>query len=271
MPMKIFEIIDEEINLSIGFLLYYDKEKSYVIELNELDEWTAPLIFSSKVRQGNYSIGRELSKLWINERVIPSGRQNIDSILANAKMQYYDEMTLLEKASGRSSQDSMYIKRLDYEPDLFIERKEHYLKECTLCDNFALLCFFNDGKVTKVNLDELVTENPELSKVLKNEKLFRSGHIAAGGFCVTFNDSIDIEAATLYLKGNIIPLTYKDFVSFVDNIVDTSECCEIMNCSRQNLTNYLANGWLEPIKKNVKGNLYTKGNLYRLENISFSK
>lgn len=263
--MKIYEIIDEEISLSIGFLLYYEREKSYVIELNEVDEWTAPLIFSNKVKSGNFSIGRELTKIWINERVIPSGRQNINSILANAKMQYYDEMILLEKSSARCSQDSMYIKQIDYVPDLILKRNEHYLRECTLSDDFNLLCFFNDGKVNKINLRELVNDTREVNKVLSNEKVFFSGHIAAGGFCLTFNDSIDIEAVSLYSKGVAIPVTYNDFVSFVNNIVDTSECCDIMNCSRQNLTNYISNGLLKPIKTNVKGNLYTKGSIYNLE------
>ena len=48
--MKIFEIIDAELELSMGVLLYYEKEKTCIIELQEyLDEWTAPLLFTSYV------------------------------------------------------------------------------------------------------------------------------------------------------------------------------------------------------------------------------
>ena len=50
--MKIFEIIDEENNMSIGVLQYYEKEKNCIIELQEnLDEWTAPLLFTSYVNK----------------------------------------------------------------------------------------------------------------------------------------------------------------------------------------------------------------------------
>ena len=31
--MKTFEIYDQEIELSVGVLLYYEKEKSFIIEL----------------------------------------------------------------------------------------------------------------------------------------------------------------------------------------------------------------------------------------------
>lgn len=50
--MKIFAIIDEETTLLTGILLYYEKEGTCVIELPEyLDEWTAPLLFTSYVKK----------------------------------------------------------------------------------------------------------------------------------------------------------------------------------------------------------------------------
>ena len=95
--MKIFEINDEADNLFIGNLLYYEKEKTFIIELSdELDEWTAPLLLTSFVKKGIYTIPRDISFLWVQERVIPSGRQNIGSILTHHKLKSYDEMKLLE-------------------------------------------------------------------------------------------------------------------------------------------------------------------------------
>ena len=82
--MKIFAIIDEETTLLTGILLYYEKEGTCVIELPEyLDEWTAPLLFTSYVKKKIYTIPRDISFLWVKERVIPSGRQNINDILAH--------------------------------------------------------------------------------------------------------------------------------------------------------------------------------------------
>ena len=52
--MKIFEIIDAENAFLAGVLLYYEKEKNCIVELPEyLDEWTAPLLFISYVKQMN--------------------------------------------------------------------------------------------------------------------------------------------------------------------------------------------------------------------------
>lgn len=52
--MKIFAIIDGETTLLTGILLYYEKEGTCVIELPEyLDEWTAPLLFTSYVKKKN--------------------------------------------------------------------------------------------------------------------------------------------------------------------------------------------------------------------------
>lgn len=42
-----------------------------------------------------------------------------------------------------------------------------------------------------------------------------------------------------------------------------------MERSGQNLTNYMTNNILVPIRKNAKGNLYTKGNIYRWKTIDY--
>lgn len=57
-----FAIIDEETTLLTGILLYYEKEGTCVIELPEyLDEWTAPLLFTSYVKKKIYTIPRDIS------------------------------------------------------------------------------------------------------------------------------------------------------------------------------------------------------------------
>ena len=62
--MKAYEIWDDENQLSIGVLQYFDKEQRYIIELQEnLDEWTAPLLFTNYVKRGIYTIPRQESYL----------------------------------------------------------------------------------------------------------------------------------------------------------------------------------------------------------------
>lgn len=121
--MKIFHIMDEESKSLVGVLFYEEKEKNCHIELSEyLDEWTAPLLFTGYIKQKIYSIPQNLSLGWMEERVIPSGRQNLQSILEHHRMDVYDEMKFLEISEGRCSQDSLYIKETNAVPD-FVKRR----------------------------------------------------------------------------------------------------------------------------------------------------
>lgn len=260
--MKIFELIDNEAHISIGCLLYYEKEKSFIIELQDnLTEWTAPLLFAEAVKHNKYTVYRELSLRWVKERIIPSGRQNISSILANAKLSAYNEIDLLERSKGKCSQDNIFLREMDSIPEFVAERMRHNLTEFVFCGGTHFLIFFSDGTVRKIDLNELA-EIEGIEKILSNKLVLQSGQIAAGGYCVTFNDSIDVPASLLYSAGIAIPLTLDDFLCFVqNNIVDSSECCSILECSRQNLAYLVSKNKLSPVKKDVKGNLYTKGNI----------
>lgn len=260
--MKIFEMIDSEAHISVGCLLYYEREKSFIIELqDDLTEWTAPLLFAEAVKKNKYTVSRELSFLWVKERIIPSGRQNISSILANAKLSTYNEIDFLERSKGKCSQDGIFLRRLDSIPEFVAKRMQHNLVECVFCGDTHYLCFFSDGTVRKINLQDL-PETIDIGKIISNEQVLQSGHIAAGGYCITFNDSIDVPACLLYNAGIAIPLSLDDFLCFVqNNIVDSSESCAMLKCSRQNLSYLVAQKSLTPIKKDVKGNLYTKGNI----------
>ena len=61
--MRIYDIYDEENEMSIGTLLYYEKEKTFLIELPEyLDEWTAPLLFTNLVKRDIFSVPRIATK-----------------------------------------------------------------------------------------------------------------------------------------------------------------------------------------------------------------
>ena len=262
--MKIYEILDEENRISIGVLLYYEKEKTCVIELkDDLDEWNAPLLLASYVKKKTYTIPRDISFLWVKERVIPSGRQNIDAILRNHKLKIYDEMKLLEISQARCSQDSLFIKKIESLPEYVVERINRNLIDCAILDDNNLLCFFTDDTVKKVDLEELKATDG-VDKILRNNSLFQSGKICAGGYAVTFNDSIDIPSSVLYEKGETVPLKLKDFLAFVNkNILDTRESCDVLECTRQNVSYMVNQQQLEPIKTDVKGNLYLKGDILK--------
>ncbi len=262
--MRIYEIIDDENKISIGILLYYEKKKEFIIELDDkLDEWTAPLLFSNLIKQRIYTIPRALSALWVKERIIPTGRQNIKQILKQHKLTKYEEIKFLELSKGRCSQDSCYINKIEALPEYVIERNRTNVVECIACDFERLLCFFVDENIKVVNMKDM-TDIDDVNKVLANERLYQSCKVGTGGYSVTFNDSIDIPANILYERGEKIPLLKSDFLKFFgNNLLDTSESCNMLECTRQNMSYMIAQEQLKPVKESVKGNLYLKGEIMK--------
>ena len=260
--MRIYEINDEESRYPVGILIYYERAKAFIVELEEyLDEWTAPLLFTKYVKEGIYTIPREDSLLWVKERVIPSSRQNIGSILSEHGLKAYDEMRFLELSKGKCSHDSLYIRKIDELPEYAAARASRNLKDCIPLDDYMLLCFFCDGSVKKVNLRHFAAMKG-VDKVLHNDELYLSCLVGPGGYSATFNDSIDIPAALLYSYKDSIPFNTADFIAFVQRgLSDTSESCDILECSRQNLSYMTNHTHLTPVKKNVKGSLYLKGDV----------
>ena len=261
--MKTYEIYDQENDLSIGVLLYYEKEKSFVIELApDLDEWTAPLLLTALVKRGVYTIPRDISLLWVKGRVVPSERQNIQAILSAHKLKKYDEMKLLEITEGRCPQDSMIIRKIDALPGYVTERRKKNLTDCLVSEHGYWICFFADDTVRKVSFLKL-WDNEEL-QIPDNPELLRSAKVGTDGYCVTLDDAYDIPASVLYETGTLIPLRPDDFVSYVtNNALDTSQSCELLECSRQNLSYLIKQGQLQPIREEVKGSLFRKGDILR--------
>lgn len=262
--MKVYDIFDQENEISVGTLLYYEKSAACIIELSdELDEWTAPLLFTHCVENGIYTIPQEESLLWVKERVIPSGRQNIGSILSNHRLREYDEMKLLVLSAGNCSQDSLCIKPLEELPEYVKKRAAGNVTDCVILENGFLLCFFEDDSIRKINLNQIKDEEG-VEKILGNQLLLASGKVGVGGYSVIFNDSIEISARILYQSGTKIPLSQGDFDAFIrQNILDTTASCDILGCSRQNLAYLVNEEKLAPMKENVRGNLYQKGEVLR--------
>ena len=259
--MKYFDIFDSENGYSVGTLIYFEREKAFITELvSGLDEWSAPLLFASYVKRGILTIPRDVSLAWIRERIIPSNRQNINQILKNHKLKEYSEIKFLEISEGKCSQDSLIIKKTEVIPEYVKKRMQSNISDVLVSDD-SLLVFFKDDTLRKIPQEKLYKIDGA-GKLQNNRLLLESGKAGAGGYYVTFNNSIDIPAAELYKTGIKLPLKKSDFINFVrKNILDTSEVCSMLECSRQNL-NYLINkDLLKPIKENVKGNLYQKGDV----------
>ena len=121
--------------LIVDYLIQNRDRHGANIELaDRLDEWEAPLLFQGLVKKGIYTVPGAISALWVRERVIPSGRQNIGSILKNAKLKEHNEMALLELSKGKCSQDSCYIEEITGEelPEDIKKRTHKNISECFL-------------------------------------------------------------------------------------------------------------------------------------------
>ena len=268
--MKSYAIYDADLNrtIPIGYLFYYEKAEEFVIELCEdLEEWDAPLLFQGLVRQGIYTVSCEDSLLWVKERVIPSGRQNIGMILKSHHLKKYSEMALLALSKGRCAQDACYLNEVrEWEvPETIVERRKKNVQECFVTEDKQLLCMFKDNTVRKVDLTKLVDSYNSVVHVLKNEDILRSAKVGVGGYSVTFHGTIEIPATELRKVGILLPLTTADFCDFVRNtVIDTTEACDKMECSRQNLSYMVKEGKVNPVIRGTKENLFLKGEIERM-------
>ena len=268
--MRVYAIYDEELERAepVGYLHCYEKANAYIIELcSDLNEWEAPLLFQGLVNKGIYTVPKEISLLWVKERVIPSGRQNIGLILKNANLKDYNERVLLNLSEGRCSQDRCYISEIQESevPENIKRRQLRNVSECFLSEDGQLICLFRDHMVTKVDLRQIAKRNKEAEHLLRNEKLLKSVKVGVGGYGVVFNDSIEISKTDLRKKEWILPIKSDDFYRFVNNnIVNSFQACEEMECSRQNLSYLVKTKQLTPVISGIKENFYTKGSIQKM-------
>ena len=91
--MKIFAIRDEydETEKDLAYLLYYEKERLFYIELpDDADPWETPLLLSSFAKRRVRTINAYWSKMWVQQRIVPTDRQNLGEILKDNGLEEYD-------------------------------------------------------------------------------------------------------------------------------------------------------------------------------------
>ena len=262
--MRVFVIHDDEIDKNgIGYLFHYERSNKFIVEIKDnLNEWNAPLLFSALVKRGIYTIPQNISRLWIEERVIPSGRQNIGMILKNAKLKKYNEGRLLALSKGKSSQDSCYIREIkeDEIPEWVKKRQADNIIEAFPIEDNRIVCMLNNDTTIEVNLKNCLEEVPKLYSILSKDRLLSTLKVDAGGYGVTFNETISIDKRILLEHGVILPIYAHVFQDFVrHSIVNTTETCSILECTRQNLAHLIKTDVLHPLKEGWRENMFLKG------------
>lgn len=267
--MKIFAIRDEaaETPKDLGYLFYYELAKRFYIELPEhADPWETPLLLDSFVKRNETTVDSEWSRLWVQQRIIPPDRQNIATILYDNQLEEYDIFSMLMLAMGRCAQDDCYLVPMDKDslPAEISKRFLTKVEDVLPLDAFGLLVFFRDGTVKRCDLRTYFEERIPFHILLKRPDYFAYVQIQPGGYGVSWDVNLMISDSVLYSMGEPLPLTAADFRNFAaSRVVNTMEAAEILDCSRQNVTELTKRGKLHPIKASDKNTLYLKSEILK--------
>ncbi len=262
--MRIFAIKDENlsVDIALGWLIYYVRAKAFYIELPEdADPWETPLLLSSFVKRGQYSVSSYWSRLWVQQRIIPRDRQNIGQVLKENGLTEYDEFQLLLLTMGRCAQDDCYLEEIPSEqlPEWLAERWKTKVEDVVPLKEGRLLTFFRNGEVRIADVKLLSEAHTECQPFLVNQDRFARVEVQPDGYGVMWNERAMLSDRELYEHSQAIPLTLDDFISFVQHrVVSAGEACRILECSRQNIDDLAKRGKLHPIRRDPRNTLFLK-------------
>lgn len=262
--MRLFEIKDETMprDQILGYLIYYENAKAFYIELPEgADPWDIPPILSSFIKRGEHSVNSYWSRLWVEQRIIPQDRQNIGQVLKENGLSVYDEFSLLLLSMGRCAQDECYLEEIptDHIPPLLKTRWETKVEDVVPMDAPRLLVFFRNGETKITDLTGIVKSLPACTPYLKTPDLFTRVEVQPDGYGIRWSEQAAISDRALYEHGVPVPLSLEDFCRFIkQRVINASEACQILSCSRQNIDDLVRRGKLHPIRKDAKYKLFLK-------------
>lgn len=262
--MQIFAIKDER-NKTLAWLMYYEKAKRFYIELpDDADIWETPLFLSSFLKKGQKSINAYWSEQWVNQRIVPTDRQNLGEVLRDNGLDEYDPYKLLILGNGRCAQDDYYIKKINAQ-DIPVDLKKRLsekIEDAVVSSDVSALVFFKDGIVKKVSLHDYLISNREFSPLLTNEEIYRSTTISPGGNGLCWGSNLEITAEEIRGIEKDLPIVLDDFLRFAtDRMVDSAEAMEMLHCTRQNLADLVRRDKLHPVKKSAKNTVYRKAEI----------
>ena len=272
--MRIFAIKDESLVADdlLGYLIYYESARAFYIELPEnIDPWNAPLLLSSFLARGETSIGSYWSRIWVQQRIVPQDRQNIGSILKENLLDVYDEFSLLMLTMGRCPQDDCYLEEISPNelPELLLSRWQYKVDDVVPMDECRLLVFFRNGEVKIIDTKEMDMLPNACDPFLVSQERFNTVEVQTDGYGVKWNDQAVIPDRILYGRGEPVPLSIKDFISFIQHrIVNSSEACAILGCSRQNIDDLMKRGKLHAVRRDERNKLFLKNEVLQRKRAS---
>lgn len=263
--MKIFAIRDkfDFRQADLAYLLYFERQKTFYIEVPEgRTEWEVPLLISSFVKRGEYTLDAYWSRLWVQQRIIPSDRQNLGQILKENGLKEYDEYRLLMLGNGRCAQDDYYLKAVTEEIEFLEERLQRKVMDVLPMQDMQVLVFFRNGGIRKCSLRQYFKKNKSFRALLLYPSYFDGVKVQAGGYGICWNEDTVISDSELWEMGEEVPLSPEDFYRFADsNLISSAEAAKILGCSRQYIEKLIDQDKLHPIKRLPKTTLLLKAEI----------
>ena len=262
--MVLFEIRDGATNENrlMGYLFYYERSRRFYAELlKDLDEWTAPFIFGGFVKRGIYSIDSEWTMRFVRQRIIPSDRQNLGSILKANKLREYDEYKLLQISEGRCAQDELFLVKCK-ESDLVSEiqdRLREKVRDVLTMEDRKIMVFFMNDTSRVISIGNMFAGDRRFANIFRDARLFQNVKVSPGGNGIEWGEERFISAEILYHAGEKALINYNDLLTFVrKRVIDTTEAAGLLNCSRQYIGQLSSKGRIKPLKSGSNNSLFLK-------------
>ena len=259
--MRIFAIKNDTIQEKdpLGFLIYLDSSRSFYIELpSDADPWNLPPLLSSFARKSITSLDAFWSRRFVQYRIIPPDRQNINQILRKNGLNNYDEFSLLLLAMGRCEQDDCYLEELDAEqiPPFLQARWNGLVTDVLPLEVPKLLVFFRDGSARMVDVQE--QNKKACDPFIASQERFNMVEVQPGGFGVYWNENATLSYRVLRL-GAAVPLMLQDLHRYLQQrVVSAAQAAELLSCSRQNIDDLMRRDKLHPLRTDAKYKLFSR-------------
>lgn len=92
----------------------------------------------------------------------------------------------------------------------------HKINSVFPTEDFCLLAHFTDGSARLYDMKPLLAENPAFADLAAVPGLFFSVTVDPGGYGVSWNDEIDLDASELRANGKTIQTPFTGLMSFAD-------------------------------------------------------
>ena len=223
---------------------------------------------SSFLKKGERTVNAYWSKIWVQQRIVPSDRQNIAQILKANHLKEYDEFELLMLSQGRCSQDDCYLVPIQFNAVSkdFLLRFEQKIEYAIPLEEYRVLVSFRNEKLKVCDVSDIFNEMIAHNKKYAEKEIFKSVKIMAGGYGLSWGSALQISDKELYERGKIIPLTKEDLVSIVNNgMVNSAEAAQMLGCSRQNIEDLIKRDKIQPIQVKEKNKLFFRDDILKRE------